>query len=174
MIRIILALVVCYQLSAIRAFVPISSTPNPINTRLSLSIKDSDNESSCTRRQSWQKAGQIAGAILLATKPAYAKDNLDADKAKLVAGYKRLNYLLDNWEKETTNCKTKTQYSSASNPCERTPLIVQNYLGYKSTEDPLFRANKTMRRLEVLVPPEYEVDYLDAMEKFNIKADEGA
>ena len=38
----------------------------------------------------------------------------------------------------------------------------------------MFRADKTMRRLEVLVPADLEVDYLDAMEKFNEKAEEGS
>lgn len=31
-----------------------------------------------------------------------------------------------------------------------------------------------MRRLEGLVPPDLEVEYLDAMEKFNEKAEEGS
>jgi hypothetical protein len=50
---------------------------------------------------------------------------------------------------------------------------VQYYLGYRSIDDPLFRADKTMRRLEVLVPPDDTVAYLDAMEKFSEKAEEG-
>jgi hypothetical protein len=41
---------------------------------------------------------------------------------------------------------------------------VQYYLGYRSTDDPLFWADKTMRRLEVLVPPDDAVAFLDAME----------
>ena len=40
--------------------------------------------------------------------PAFAKSSvnssLEKDKTKIVAGYKRLNYLLDNWEKMTTVC----------------------------------------------------------------------
>jgi len=117
-----------------------------------------------------------AGSIFLANaNPALAaaKDPYEADKQKLLAGYKRLNYLLDNWVQETSDCKTKTQYSSASSPCERTPLKVQDYLGYKSMDDPLFRADKTMRRLESLVSTDDTVDYLEAMEKFSEKAEEG-
>ena len=168
-------LVLCH---VVGAFVSLT-TSSQTSTKLSLaSTRDPHTESTaCTsRRKLWeQTTGLIAGSVFLAATPApaFAKDSLEADKEKLLAGYKRLNYLLDNWEKETTNCKTKTQYSSASNPCERTPLNVQYYLGYKSTEDPLFRADKTMRRLESLVPPEDTVDYLDAMEKFREKAEEG-
>ena len=45
-----------------------------------------------------------------------------ADKAKIAKGLQRLNYFIDNWDKETTVCKT-----SNDNPyvgCERTPIKV--------------------------------------------------
>ena len=43
------------------------------------------------------------------------------------------------------------------------------YLGFKRIEDPLFRADKTMMRLQSLVPPDKENAYIEAMEKFNEK-----
>merc|ERR1719354_726589 len=92
------------------------------------------------------------------------------DKENIVKGYKRLSYLLDNWEKETTIC------GRGDNPyigCERTPEKVMDYLGFKSMNDPLFRADKTLLRLQTLVPSDYEIDYMEAMEKFNEKAEEG-
>lgn len=48
-----------------------------------------------------------------------------------------------------------------------------DYLGFKSINDPLFKANKTMMRLQNLVPSGDENEYIEAMEKFNEKADEG-
>lgn len=164
------------QLFVGRAFlVPTTSTSYLARTELHASSEEESTLS--TRRQAFVKASQALGALSLLggnPNPSFAaKDDLASDKEKIRAGYKRLNYLVDNWEKETTDCKTKTQYSSASSECERTPLVVQYYLGYRSTEDPLFRADKTMRRLEVLVPSGSEVDYLEAMEKFNEKAEEG-
>jgi hypothetical protein len=45
-----------------------------------------------------------------------------ADKAKIAKGLQRLNYFIDNWDKETTVCNT-----SNDNPyigCERTPVKV--------------------------------------------------
>jgi hypothetical protein len=48
-----------------------------------------------------------------------------------------------------------------------------DYLGYKNMDDPLFRADKTMMRLQSVVPAEEESAYIDAMEKFNEKAEEG-
>lgn len=41
-------------------------------------------------------------------------------------------------------------------------------------DDPLFKAEKTMRRLEPLVANEDENDYLEAMETWQEKADEGS
>lgn len=95
------------------------------------------------------------------------------DKEKVVKGYKRLTYLLDNWEKETTVCKR------VDNPyigCERTPEKVMQYLGFKSMEDPLFRADKTLIRLQDLVPAsdaKAQADFQDAIDVFQEKSEEG-
>jgi len=101
----------------------------------------------------------------------YPQEN--SDKEKINKGYDRLVYLLDDWEKLTTVCKRN------DNPyigCERTPEKVMEYLGYKSMEDPLFRADKTLIRLQNIVPAkdtQAQNDYQDALDLFIEKADEG-
>lgn len=94
------------------------------------------------------------------------------DKENIASGYKRLSYLLDNWEKETTVC------GRSDNPyiglCERTPEKVMEYLGYKSMKDPLFRADKTLSRLQTLVDDDDYVEFMEAMEQFNEKAEEAS
>jgi hypothetical protein len=95
------------------------------------------------------------------------------DKEKLVAGIKRLNYLLDNWEKETTIC------GQSDNPyiglCERNPIKVMDYMGYKSTADPLFKANARLKRLATTsVADEKAPEFLDAMEKWAEAAEEAS
>jgi hypothetical protein len=40
--------------------------------------------------------------------------------------------------------------------------------------DPLFKAEKTLRRLEALVPPDDEGAYMDAVDTWIEKADEGS
>ena len=100
---------------------------------------------------------------------------LEKEKEKIYKGYERLNYLLDNWMQETTICGR-----SGDNPyiskggCERTPLKVMDYLGFKNVKDPLFKADKTLRRLEVLVPADKESAYLEAVENWQEAADEGS
>ena len=80
---------------------------------------------SVNRRQFWNQLAATAGgagAIVLSPPPAHAASSQEAtDKAKIVKGYQRLTYLLDNWEKETTVCGRE------DNPyigCERTPMKV--------------------------------------------------
>lgn len=58
--------------------------------------------------------------------------------------------------------------------CEKTPLRVQDFLGYKSTEDPLFKVDKLMLKAAPLVDPDEFENYLGAVENYREKADQGA
>ncbi len=102
-------------------------------------------------------------------------DSGDDPKAKLEKGLTQLNYLLDHWEEETTICgRSGDNPYISKNGCERTPIKVMDYLGYKDIYHPLFRADKTMRRLEGVVPTDREVDFLDAMEAWTLASEEGS
>lgn len=102
------------------------------------------------RREFFGSVGLI-GVALFTSQPALAAvSQEDKDKANIVKGYKRLQYLLENWEKETTVCKTGQD--DFSYKCDRDPVKVMNYLGYRGIEDPLFKADKTMMRLNALAP----------------------
>jgi len=106
---------------------------------------------------------------------AAGSGSMDEDKAKIVSGYKRLTYLLDNWDKETTTCSGTEKDPFTGQPvCVKTPLVVQEYMGYKSINDPLFKADKTLRRLEALVPASRANDYFDATEAWATAADEAS
>jgi len=101
---------------------------------------------------------------------AYAQEATDKENIK--KGYKRLIYLLDNWEEETTICK---QNDNPYIGCDRTPEKVMEYIGYKSMNDPLFRADKTLNRLSNLVPMSNDKDVDDfqtAIEKYSEKVEE--
>jgi hypothetical protein len=120
-------------------------------------------------------AQMIVGGIVFAPSVSLATESasLAADKINLVDGHSRLTYLLDNWEAETTVCGRGDNPYVTDAGCERTPLKVMDYLGYRNTKHPLFKADKMLQRLEVLVPTEYEAEYLDAIEKWIESADEG-
>lgn len=105
---------------------------------------------------------------------AVAFSSVEKDKEKIELGYKRLTYLIDNWDKETTFCN-----SGVDNPyieCERKPEKVMDYLGYKNQLDPLFRADKTLIRLQqslVNLSPEDQAEFQDALDTWIEKAQEG-
>mmetsp|Transcript_28137 Transcript_28137/g.68524 ORF Transcript_28137/g.68524 Transcript_28137/m.68524 type:complete len:137 (+) Transcript_28137:394-804(+) len=63
-----------------------------------------------------------------------------------------------------------------SGGCEKTPLNVQGFLGYKSTEDPLYRADKLMvRAASVIDSVGGDVEgYLSVVEAYKDKADNSA
>jgi hypothetical protein len=125
---------------------------------------------SVDRRQFWN---QVASACTLISpaQPALAASQNASDKDKVVKGYQRLTYLLDNWDKETTICgKNDNPY----NPCERSPIKVMEYLGYKDTNDPLFKVEKTLMRLQAEVPREFDDEFQTAMEKAVEAAEEGS
>lgn len=97
-----------------------------------------------------------------------------------------MQYLLENWDGLTQICGTKimsnterkqvirTEGGGGGAECDKDPLRVQEFLGYKSTEDPLFKADKLMVRAAPLVDPVDFEAYLDTVEKYREKADQGA
>jgi len=104
-----------------------------------------------------------------------AADTTAEDKAKILKGYERLSYLLDNWDKLTTKCSGVEKDPFSGKPvCEKNPLVIQDYIGYKSMNDPLFKADKTLRRLEDLVPAAKDADYFDAIEKWSTAVEEAS
>jgi hypothetical protein len=99
---------------------------------------------------------------------------VEEDKSKIYQGFVQLNYLLDNWEQETTICgRSGDNPYISKNGCERTPIKVMDYLGYKDISHPLFKADKTMRRLEPFVPTDREAEFYEAIESWMIAAEEG-
>eukprot|EP00531_Pseudo-nitzschia_arenysensis_P004786 CAMPEP_0116132596 /NCGR_PEP_ID=MMETSP0329-20121206/9637_1 /TAXON_ID=697910 /ORGANISM="Pseudo-nitzschia arenysensis, Strain B593" /LENGTH=266 /DNA_ID=CAMNT_0003627131 /DNA_START=27 /DNA_END=827 /DNA_ORIENTATION=- len=105
-----------------------------------------------------------------------------AELEKLRKGHARVQYLLQNWEDITEVCKNNSDQATkqvvrtdGGDKCEKTPLNVQIYMGYKSTEDPLYKADKLMVRAASLVKDDFDqADYLEAVENYKEKADNTA
>jgi len=121
-------------------------------------------------------AAASASSFFVTPPNAWAKTSeVDEDKNKLKKGYERLTYLLDNWDRLTTVCdNSKTDPFSGKTVCFQSPLVVSEYMGYKSMADPLFKADKTMKRLDKAgqVPEARSVEFLDAAETWQQTADE--
>lgn len=135
-----------------------------------------------SRRDLFTKSCSMLGTIALGTglvlpnninpnDVAMAYPQEKADKENIVKGYKRLTYLIDNWEKETTFC------GRGDNPyigCERNPEKVMEYLGYKSMNDPLFRSDKMLMRLETIAPDDMGIEFIDTMDAYNQSSEAGS
>lgn len=131
-----------------------------------------------------------AGSLLLTTSigssPAIAASSGGVsleDIQRIQKGHARVMYLLNNWDAITESCgkngvdkqvvRTDQQYGGL---CEKNPLVVQEYLGYKSTLDPLFKIDKVMVKAAntKFVDANVMEDYLDVVEKYREKADMGS
>jgi hypothetical protein len=130
----------------------------------------------------------ISGTSLLGSGSAAVAAGipLPEELSKLQRGHARVTYLLQNWDELTSSCGSKFYFSAdeskqvvrteggGGGTCDKTPLKVQEYMGYKSTEDPLYRADKLMLRAVPLVDPGKTDAFLDAVEKYREKADQTA
>jgi hypothetical protein len=163
--------------SATQAAFVLSSAQSAHRTARVTHFAHTDDQNSVSRRN-WLVAASSSGlAVLSATfttpLPAFAAvSQEETDKANIVKGYKNLQYLLDNWEKETTVCKTGGDNDGKR--CERTPIKVMEYMGYKSTENPLFKADKAMKRLYPLAPADRDDEFLNAIEQYAENAEEAS
>lgn len=105
-----------------------------------------------------------------------------AELERLRKGHARVKYMLQNWEDITEICRNNSDQANkqvvrtdGGDKCEKTPLNVQIYMGYKSTEDPLYKADKLMVRAAALVKDDFDqADYLEAVENYKEKADNTA
>ena len=93
-------LVVATLCSSVGAFEPILAVNKRLPTSLFDSLAELRQSNTCTRKRYLEQTALVISSAFGAANPAFAKDDLEVDKQKLVAGYKRLNYLVDNWEQE--------------------------------------------------------------------------
>jgi len=114
----------------------------------------------------------VVGQPAVATAATAINKQGEIDKSNVLKGYQRLNYLLDNWEKETTKCGMGGDKLEVS--CDRTPMKVMDYMGFRSTKDPLYQADKMLRRLYADAPPKRDSEFYDAVEVFAIESEEAS
>jgi len=112
--------------------------------------------------------GSGALAALVAPRPAAAEAVPTPEELKkLSQGYARMQTLLKDWKtitagscKGATLGKDKEQVvaTNGGSLCDASPLVIQEYIGYKSINDPLYRAEKLMVRAAPLVKDSDRLD----------------
>ena len=126
--------------------------------------------------------GGLGGAALALAVPGAARAEsvpTREELARLTAGYLRLKTLLKDWDAITggkcggAELKDEKRQVVATNGgllCDKDPLKVQEYVGYKSTTDPLFKAEKLMLRAAPLADENRLDEYLESVNKWGEKA----
>ena len=133
------------------AFAPSSSSSRSSSTAMHAS----------SRRDLFIRAGSTALVTLttstINSSPAMAaagtspptKEELE----RIKIGYENIQYLLANWEKETTVCREN------GGECKRDADAVRRYLGLRSTTDPLFQIEKVFAKVKYM--DDIDVDKLE-------------
>merc|ERR1719311_848934 len=109
------------------------------------------------RCRAWRAGAAAQG------RPASAKSPIpQKDAERLQTGYANILYLLENWDKETSNQRG-----------ERDSNAVRQYLGLRSTTDPLFNIEKVLTKATSEIEPDMQEEYQEALEKWGYAIDYG-
>ena len=134
------------------------------------------------RRECFGGIGAAAAAFAFGrAAPAYAESvPTEEELMRLTRGYERLQLLLKDYYKITAGkcagavtAKEGKQVAATNGGalCDKNPLAIQDYIGYKSMNDPLFKAEKLMLRASPLVKDSNRLDeYLEAVNSWGEKA----
>lgn len=144
------------------------------------------NNGSVSRRTLFQNVAISTAATTMITQQPFAAVAVGGSELpspselqKLRKGHARISYMLNNWNDITQVCKNASEQAQkqvvrtdGGDKCEKTPLNVQVYMGYKSTEDPLYKVDKLMVRATPLIKDSVDpADYLEVVERYREKAD---
>ena len=145
----IILLFAALALSGVSAFIT--------NTRSNIPPSSSTAMQAISSRRDFFTTSTIATTTLLTfNQPAFAANTppTDEELARIRTGYDNIQYLLNNWEKETTVCREN------GGECKRDANAVRAYLGLRSTTDPLFQIEKVFAKVRFM--PDIDPDKLDA------------
>ena len=105
--------------------------------------------------------GAAAAAFIVASPPRAAFASLDPnDMTRFKKALTGVNYLLDNWDKETTECKL-----GGDGVCTDQPDKVRYYFGLRTTDHPLFQLDKLYAKAQTKLPDDADFEeWIEATE----------
>jgi hypothetical protein len=144
--------------TASRVYLP--STLSPSSTAI--------HAAAASRRDLLSRAGSAITTALVAVAASSANPALAAagdpptpeEIERIKTGYKNIQYLLSNWEKETTVCREN------GGECKRDADACRRYLGLRSTTDPLFQIDKVFAKVKYMddIDPDKLESFFEATE----------
>jgi hypothetical protein len=108
---------------------------------------------SISRRGAISAAFGIAALVTQAESSFAAGSPTAEELERIREGYKQIQYLLDNFEQETTVCREN------GGECKRAAEPIRRVLGLRSTTDPLFQIEKVFAKVKNM---DIDIDKLDA------------
>jgi hypothetical protein len=147
-----------------------TASPHPSNVQIqSCSSTTAMHAAATSRRDLFARTGTAAATALLTTlaasAPAYAAaaPPTEAEIDRIRTGYKNIQYLLANWDQETTTCREN------GGECKRDADAVRKYLGLRSTTDPLFQIEKVFLKVKNMEDIDFDKleDFFQATEDWN-------
>ena len=122
-------------------------------------------QSTFSRRQALSSAAAFGIGNLLWKQEALAAGSDPPSKeelARLRKGYQQIQYLLDNFEQETTVCREN------GGECKRDADAIRRALGLRSTTDPLFQIDKVFNKVKNMdIDPDQLEAFFEATEDWN-------
>jgi hypothetical protein len=107
----------------------------------------------------WIQSNTLPSAAAATTS---AEAMTPSDVERIQTGYRQINYLLDNFEQETTVCREN------GGECKRDANSIRKALGLRSTTDPLFQIEKVFAKFKNMdIDPEKLDALYDAAEDWN-------
>jgi hypothetical protein len=119
-----------------------------------------------SRRDLFSRTGSVISTALVTAAAAFSSSAVDpalaadgapptpAEIERIRTGYENIQYLLANWEKETTVCRAN------GGQCERNADACRKYMGLRSTTDPLFQIEKVFAKVKYM--DDIDPDKLDS------------
>lgn len=135
---------------------PASLTTRNVQSSLSMAVPRA------SRREALS-IGAAAAAFVVASPPRAAFASLDPnDMSRFKKALDGVNYLLDNWEQETTEC---TKQAGGGGECTDQPDKVRYYMGLRTTDHPLFQLDKLYAKAQTKLPDDADFEeWIEATE----------
>ena len=116
------------------------------------------------RREAVGAAAALGLGLFATPGPAFA--SLDPnDMSRFTKALTGVNFLLDNWEKETQECGSSGVDSTGVTICVDSPDKVRYYFGLRTTDHPLFQLDKLYIKAQDKLPDDVDFEkWIDSTE----------
>jgi hypothetical protein len=149
-----------------RAYLPSAIVPSSSSTAIHAAAADAVSSRRDLLARTGSAIATVAGVVAVSSpsSPAHAAASADPPTPeeidRIKTGYKNIQYLLANWEKETTVCREN------GGECKRDADACRRYLGLRSTTDPLFQIEKVFAKVKYMddIDPEKLESFFEATE----------